>query len=136
MQGRQIICRRLGYWSGCRKVFEQPPHCEILRLSLRSAICLFSIVIWDDSYAVRGWGDIFEIIRKYLPFFFFLCVSFFLFFLCVSFFFFLRAHLFQKDRKCFLETKFRLSGVTTVCIKALLPRVYIGRSARERRQSE
>jgi ribosomal protein S19 len=37
MQGRQIICRRLGYWSGCRKVFEQPPHCEILRLSLRSA---------------------------------------------------------------------------------------------------
>jgi hypothetical protein len=49
---------------------------------------------------------------------------------------FLRAQLFQKDGKSFLETKFRLSGVTTVCIKALLPRVYIGRSASERRQSE
>ena len=45
MQGRQIICRRLGYWSGCRKVFEQPPHCEILRLSLRSAICFLLVYI-------------------------------------------------------------------------------------------
>lgn len=50
MQGRQIICRRLGYWSGCRKVFEQPPHCEILRLSLRSAICFFTCVLWDESH--------------------------------------------------------------------------------------
>jgi hypothetical protein len=33
----------------------------------------------------------------------------------------------KKKAKCFLETKFRLSGVTTVCIKALLPRVYMWR---------
>ncbi len=60
MQGRQIICRRLGYWSGCRKVFEQPPHCEILRLSLRSAICFFTCVLWDESH-----GNFFFYFRFY-----------------------------------------------------------------------
>ena len=31
---RQIIRRRLRFRSRCRKLFEQPPHCERLRLSL------------------------------------------------------------------------------------------------------
>ncbi len=82
--------------------------------------------------AMRGIMGIFEIYFKNILFFYYL--SFFLSRARLSVF--CARSFSKKTAKSFLETKFRLNGVTTVCIKALLPRVYIGRSASERRQSE
>ena len=63
---RQIIRRRPRFQSGCRNLFEQPPHCEQLRLSLatvrfvlvyrKDKILLWFFLFFFISFSARKQG--------------------------------------------------------------------------------